>query len=231
MRLRNFFRTVFLVDLLKGLGITFRYQHPKYIVTEQYPGEMPRIGERFRGAPRLNTNPDTGEETPAQVFVGVLGGSSYTFAYAVPSQKIADWITCHVKAFEFFGGVPARLVCDNLKTGVDKPDLYDPKINRAYAELATHYGTLIDPARAFKPKDKPRVERPMQYIRDSFWRGRQFDGLPAMQTDAQRWSIEVAGARSCRAWSSSTRSSAASRRPIPTRSSRCSLLPKRSKKA
>jgi transposase len=53
--------------------------------------------------------------------------------------------------------VPARLVCDNLKTGVDKPDLYDPKINRTYAELAVHYDTLIDPARAFKPKDKDRV--------------------------------------------------------------------------
>ena len=52
---------------------------------------------------------------------------------------------------------------DNLKTGVDKPDLYDPKINRSYAELAAHYGVLVDPARASKPKDKPRVERPMPY--------------------------------------------------------------------
>ena len=53
------------------------------------------------------------------------------------------------------------MVPDNLKTGVDKPDLYDPKINRSYAELAEHYGTLVDPARAAKPKDKPRVERPI----------------------------------------------------------------------
>jgi len=51
-------------------------------------------------------------------------------------------------------------VCDNLKTGVDKSDLYDPKINRTYAELAAHYDCLIDPARAFKPKDKPRVRTP-----------------------------------------------------------------------
>jgi hypothetical protein len=88
---------------------------------------------------------------------------------------------------------------DNLKTGVDRPDLYDPKINRAYAELAAHYGVLADPARSKKPRDKPQVERPMPYIRDSYWRGREFTSLPQMQAEAQRWSAEVAGMRSCRA--------------------------------
>lgn len=95
-------------------------------------------------------------------------------------------------------GVPARLVPDNLKPGADKPDLYDPQINRSYAELAAHYGTLVDPARAFKPKDKPRVERPMPYVRDSYWRGRTFTSREAMQAEAVRWSKDVAGARSCR---------------------------------
>src|SRR5216684_59031 len=55
------FRTVFLVDLLQGLWVTFRNQHPKYIVTEQYPSERPKVAERYRGAPRLNINPDNGE--------------------------------------------------------------------------------------------------------------------------------------------------------------------------
>jgi transposase len=58
------------------------------------------------------------------------------------------WTECHVAAFEFFGGVPVRLVPDNLKTGVDRPDLYDPRINRSYAELAAHYGCLVDPGAA-----------------------------------------------------------------------------------
>ncbi len=57
----KFLRTVFLVDLVQGLWVTFRYQHPKYMVTDQYPAERPRIGERYRGAPRLNRNPETGE--------------------------------------------------------------------------------------------------------------------------------------------------------------------------
>src|SRR5450631_969261 len=95
-----------------------------------------------------------------------------------------SWTRAHVEAFTFFGGVAARLVPNNLKTGVDKPDLYDPKINRSYGELAVHYGTLIDPARAFKPRDKPRVERPMPYVRDSFWRGRDFTSVEEMQTAA-----------------------------------------------
>jgi transposase len=97
-----------------------------------------------------------------------------------------------VEAFAFFGGAPARLVPDNLKTGVDKPDLYDPKLNRAYAELAAHYGVLIDPARARKPKDKPRVERQMPYIRDSWWKGREFASLAEMQASALHWCRQVA---------------------------------------
>jgi hypothetical protein len=89
-------------------------------------------------------------------------------------------------------------VPDNLATGVSKADLYDPKLNRSYAELAEHYQVLVDPARACKPKDKPRVERPMPYVRDSFWRGRSFASLQAMQAAAAQWSRDVAGRRRCR---------------------------------
>jgi hypothetical protein len=81
---------------------------------------------------------------------------------------------------------------------VERPDLYDPKINRSYAELAVHYDTLIDPARVRKPKDKARVERPMPYVRDSFWRGREFTSLAQMQQAAIVWCTDVAGGRSCR---------------------------------
>jgi transposase len=144
------------------------------------------------------TDPATGRRHTVQAFVMVLACSRYMFVRPVLRMDQEAWTRCHVEAFAFFGGVPARLVPDNLKTGVDKPDLYDPQINRSYAELAAHYGTLVDPARAFKPKDKPRVERPMPYVRDSFWRGREFTSLEQMETGAVRWCRDVAGTRSCR---------------------------------
>jgi transposase len=143
-------------------------------------------------------DPSTGARHVIWAFVMVLCCSRHMFVRPVIRLDQHAWTECHVAAFEFFGGVPARLVPDNLKTGVDRPDLYDPKINRSYAELAAHYGCLVDPARSRKPRDKPQVERPMPYIRDSFWRGREFGSLARMQTEAERWCRDVAGMRACR---------------------------------
>ena len=139
-----------------------------------------------------------GRRRTVWAFVMVLCCSRHMFVRPTLRMDQAEWTAAHVEAFAFFGGVPARLVPDNLKTGVDRPDLYDPKINRSYAELAAHYGALVDPARACKPRDKARVERPMPYVRDSFWRGREFTSLEHMRAEAARWSSEVAGARACR---------------------------------
>jgi transposase len=144
------------------------------------------------------TDPVTGRRHTVWAFVMVLACSRHMFVRPVLRLDQEAWTRAHVEAFAFFGGVPARLVPDNLKTGVDKPDLYDPKINRSYGELGAHYGTLIDPARAFKPRDKPRVERPMPYVRDSFWRGRDFVSVEAMQDGALVWCRGVAGVRAHR---------------------------------
>src|ERR1700728_2643478 len=143
-------------------------------------------------------DPVSGRLRTVQAFVMVLACSRHMFVRPVLKMDQRAWTECHVEAFAFFGGVPARLVPDNLKTGGDKPDLYDPKVNRSYAELAAHYGCLVDPARALKPRDKARVERPMPYARASCGRGRQFTSLEQMQAEAARWSAEVAGQRSCR---------------------------------
>lgn len=100
----------------------------------------------------------TGEERQAQVFVAVLGASSYTFAEATWTQALPDWIGSHVRAFAFFGGVPELLVPDNLLSGVSDRCRYEPVPNQTYAEMARHYGTAILPARPRKPKDKAKAE-------------------------------------------------------------------------
>jgi len=132
-------------------------------------------------------------------FSMVLSYSRHLFVRPVLRMDQAAWAECHVAAFSFFSGAVARVVCDNLRAGVIKPDLYDPKLNRSYAELAAYYNVLLDPARAFHPKDKPRVESLQKYIRASFFTGRQFASFAAMQKEAERWCAEVAGRRTPRA--------------------------------
>jgi len=143
-------------------------------------------------------DPVGGRVRRVHAFVVVLACSRHMFVQPVLSMDQSSFVASHVAAFAFFGAVPVRLVTDNLKTGVLSADRYDPLLNRAYAELAEHYGCLVDPARALKPKDKPRVERMMQYVRDSFWRGRSFATVPDMQARAAAWCTEVAGVRSHR---------------------------------
>jgi transposase len=100
----------------------------------------------------------SGEIRPAQIFVAVLGASSYTDAEATWTQSLPDWIGSHVRALAFMGGVPAQIVPDNPKVGVDRANWYEPGLNRTYLDLATHYGTAILPARPYKPHDKAKVE-------------------------------------------------------------------------
>jgi transposase len=94
----------------------------------------------------------------AELFVAVLGASSYLFAEALRSQQLEHWVAAHVVAFEFFGGVPEIVVSDNLRSAVAKANRYEPDLNATYQELATHYGTALIPARPYKPRDKAKVE-------------------------------------------------------------------------
>ena len=154
------------------------------------PGEEGQVDYGKLGMWR---DPATDRRVAVWAFAMILACSRMLFVQPVLRMDQASWCASHVAAFEFFGGTPARMVCDNLKTGVERPDLYDPLINRSYAELAVFYGFLVDPARARKPKDKPRIERPMPYVRDSFWRGREFTSLTQMQDAALTWCTEVYG--------------------------------------
>lgn len=109
-------------------------------------------------------HPETGAVTSAQVFVGCLGASNYTYAEATPSQELHHWIGSHQRMLAFFGGVPSCIVPDNLKSGVTDPCRYEPGINRTYQEFAAHYGVAVIPARPKKPKDKAKVEKAVQEV-------------------------------------------------------------------
>ena len=111
-----------------------------------YAGQKPRLIDPMTGV------------VAVELFVAALGASNYTYAEATRTQQVPDWIASHVRAFAFFGGVPAAVVCDQLKSGVVLPCRYEPGLQRTYEEWAQHYGTAILPARPAKPRDKAKIE-------------------------------------------------------------------------
>lgn len=100
----------------------------------------------------------TGEIRDAHIFVAVLGASSLSYAEASWTETLPDWIAAHVRALEAFGGAPALFVPDNAKVAVIKACLYDPQVNRSYAEMAAHYDSAVLPTRPRRPRDKAKVE-------------------------------------------------------------------------
>lgn len=159
---------------------------------EPPPGDEAQVDYGLLG---MWLDPLSGTRRAVNAFALVLPMSRHQYACPVLHMDQQTWNDCHVAAFRFFGGVPHRIVPDNLKTGVLKPDLYDPVFNRAYEELAHHYGFLIDPARVRKPTDKSAVERQIPFIRGDFWRGRTFSNLTEMTAALEQWCTEVAGMR------------------------------------
>ena len=125
----------------------------------------------------------TGEVMTAQLFVAVLGASSLTYAEATWAQGLSDWIGSHTRTFAFTGGVPATVVCDNLRSGITRACFYEPAVNRTYAEMAAHYGTTILPARPYRPRDKAKAEVGVQVATRFIiakLRNRQFFSLTAL---------------------------------------------------
>lgn len=156
------------------------------------PGEEAQVDFFYVG---LWDDPEAGRRRKLYAFLMLLAHSRHQFLYPTLAEDAMAWLDGHVAAFAFFGGVPARVILDNLTAGITRADRYDPRVNRAYGELARHYGFLVDPARVARPQDKPKVERNVQYARESFFRGREFGPLAAMRADAGRWCREVAGQR------------------------------------
>lgn len=103
-------------------------------------------------------DPQTGDPIKTELFVAVWGASTYTYAEATLSQKLPDWIGSHTRAFEYFGCAPKIVVPDCLKSAVSRACRYEPDINPTYADMASHYGICVIPARPARPRDKAKVE-------------------------------------------------------------------------
>jgi transposase len=134
----------------------FKKQNQITMHIEHKAGEEVQVDWAGQTIPYIER--DTGEIKAASIFVAVLPASAYPFVRAYEDLKLANWIDAHVRAYEYFGGVPKVTIPDNTKTAVITPDRVDPVLNKAYNEMARHYRTTLVPARAGKPKDKAADE-------------------------------------------------------------------------
>lgn len=173
------------------LKAQFRFGGPSLCVRlEVDPGSQAQVDFGYAG---LMLDPVSGKTRRAWAFIMSLSYSRHRFVRFVFRQDIPTWIDCHIRAFEFFGGVPASVVLDNLKAGVVKPDIYDPTLNRAYGELERHYGFVADPAKIASPKLKGKVERNVGVVRRHLLAGRTFRDVEEANERALRWCKDEIG--------------------------------------
>ncbi len=127
--------------------------------------------------------PATGEVIEVELFVAVLGASSYTYAEATRTQTVVDFTASNARALTYFGGVPNAIVPDQLKSAVTIASRYEAGLQRTFAELGRHNGTTILPARPRSPRDKSKVEVAVQVAQRwilARMRNEQFDSLGAL---------------------------------------------------
>lgn len=167
---------------LKLLWIEYRDQHPdgygytqfcdyyrKWVQTQSPSGRFPHQGGEelevdYAGLAVPIGDPESGEVHQAPVFVATFPASDYVYAEVQPSRELCQWINGHIRAFAFFGGLPKILRPDNPKTGVKRPNYYEPDLNPTYQEMAEYYQLAVLPARVRKPRDKGNVENGVQNV-------------------------------------------------------------------
>jgi hypothetical protein len=130
------------------------------------PGEVMEVDYGFLG---ITYDPLTARMRKTYVFSGRLRHSRDAYREIVFGQKQESFFQCHIHAFEYFGGVPAKVVPDNLKAAVIKASFTNPSINRIYQKLAEHYGFLISPCPPYTPQHKGGVENDIKYVKGNFW--------------------------------------------------------------
>lgn len=186
-------------------GYTGSYSSVRRFVHRLQPAE-PRVVVRVHTAPGEEAQVDFGpigmlydarqkRLRPAFVFVATLSYSRHQYAEIVFDQKTPTWIALHRRAFESWGGVPQRIVPDNLKAAVIQALVYDPILGEAYRRMAQYYGFLISPTRPGTPQHKGKVENGIHYFQRNFMAGQDLADSDVANQRAAVWVREVAGTR------------------------------------
>lgn len=165
---------------------------PATIILDFRPGEAAQV-DFGTGPPLMDWQ--TGEVVKTWFFVMTLAFSRHQYVEFVLDQKVETWLGCHRRAFEFFGGVPSKCIIDNPKCAITKACMYDPEVQRSYAEYAEGYGFLISPCPVADPCKKGVVESGVKYVKGNFLPLREFRDLADLNRQAMAWVLETAGNR------------------------------------
>lgn len=138
-----------------------------------------------------------GKNRKLYAFVMTLSHSRYRYVEFTFSQNQVSWAQLHINAFNFFGGVPNRIILDNLKAGVIKPDIYDPTLNETYSELSRFYSFTIDPTKVFKPEHKGKVERSIRIVKEQLIAGKSYHNIIEANSEAIKWCKNEISHRVC----------------------------------
>lgn len=163
-----------------------------FVRVEVPPGAEAQVDFGYVG---LYLDPATGQMRKTWAFVMTLSHSRHQYAELVFDQSVATWLSCHVRAFEWFAGVPAKVVIDNLKAAVTRACFHDPQVQRSYRELAEHYGFTISPCRIKTPQHKGKVESGVKYVKRNALAGRTFKDIHEANAHLRQWILAVAGLR------------------------------------
>jgi transposase len=155
------------------------------------PGDEAQV-DFGTGAPLVSSD---GKRKKTHVLRVVLSHSRKGYSEAVARQTTDDFLCCLEGAFRHFGGVPRRIVLDNLKAAVTKADWFDPELNPKVRSFAEHYGTVFLPTRPYTPRHKGKVERGVDYVQENALRGRTFTGLEEQNRFLRDWELTVADTR------------------------------------
>lgn len=161
-------------------------------ILEFKPGESAQVD--FGQGPRV-INDKTGEEQKTWIFVMVLSWSRHMYAEIVLHQNVETWLACHRRAFEWFNGVPGKIIIDNAKCAITKACYHNPCVQKAYGECASGYGFIISPCPPYDPQKKGRVESGVKYVKNRFVPLRQFRSLSDANEQLKDWLMQEAGVR------------------------------------